>query len=97
MGEGGRLATAVLPLLVLLSSAHSLSRVVMTEDGGYTNIVIKIRSEVSEDDCPDILRGIKVLTVSLSSLSKNCTSKFVMSSLLRYVGFGSCLFPCTCA
>jgi hypothetical protein len=33
----------------------------MAEDGGYTNIVIKIRKEISEDDCPDILAGIKVL------------------------------------
>jgi hypothetical protein len=52
--------TAVL-LLLLASSVHGLSRVSMTEDGGYANIVIKIRKEVSEDDCPDILRGIKVI------------------------------------
>jgi hypothetical protein len=48
-------------LLLLASSVHGLSRVSMTEDGGYANIVIKIRKEVSEDDCPDILRGIKVM------------------------------------
>jgi hypothetical protein len=53
--------TAVLLLLLLASSVHGLSRVSMTEDGGYANIVIKIRKEVSEDDCPDILRGIKVM------------------------------------
>jgi hypothetical protein len=50
-----------LVLLLLASSVHGLSRVSMTEDGGYANIVIKIRKEVSEDDCPDILRGIKVI------------------------------------
>jgi hypothetical protein len=48
-------------LLLLASSVHGLSRVSMTEDGGNANIVIKIRKEVSEDDCPDILRGIKVM------------------------------------
>jgi hypothetical protein len=53
--------TVVLLLLLALSSVHGLSRVSMTEDGGYANIVIKIRKEVSEDDCPDILRGIKVI------------------------------------
>jgi hypothetical protein len=52
--------TAVV-LLLLASSVHGLSRVSITEDGGYANIVIKIRKEVSEDDCPDILRGIKVM------------------------------------
>ena len=53
---------AVAAILFLATSAHGLSRVSMTEDGGYSNIVIKIRKEISEDDCPDILRGIKVLT-----------------------------------
>jgi hypothetical protein len=50
-----------LVLLLLATSVHGLSRVSMTEDGGYANIVIKIRKEVSEDECPDILRGIKVM------------------------------------
>ena len=54
-------AAALLLLLWAPASVHGLSRVSMTENGGYNNIVIKIRKEVNEDDCPDILRGIKVL------------------------------------
>jgi hypothetical protein len=58
-------------VLMLASSVHGLSRVSMTEDGGYANIVIKIRKEVSEDDCPDILRGIKVMKYE-KNISKLC-------------------------
>jgi hypothetical protein len=75
-------------VLLLASSVHGLSRVSMTEDGGYANIVIKIRKEVSEDDCPDILRGIKVIIrkeyfeALLQNLSTLCS--YTCASHIRY-------------
>ncbi len=78
--------TAVV-LLLLASSVHGLSRVSMTEDGGYANIVIKIRKEVSEDDCPDILRGIKVMIQkeyfeTCYKISQHCV--FTCATHIRY-------------
>ena len=36
------------------------SKISISEDGGYNDIVFKIHKEISETDCPAILKGIKV-------------------------------------
>ena len=36
------------------------SKIKVTDDGGYEDIVIKIEDDVPEADCPNILRGIEV-------------------------------------
>lgn len=37
-----------------------VSGVKITSEGGYTDLVIKIRDEVPEDNCPEILGNLKV-------------------------------------
>ena len=36
------------------------SKITISEDGGYTDVVIKISKDLTESDCPAILKGIKV-------------------------------------
>ena len=37
------------------------SKIRITADSGYEDIVIKIEDDIAEEDCPDILRGIEVI------------------------------------
>ena len=52
-------------LLVIFSLAVSAttggSHIEISETGGYSNIVIKIRNELDQTECPEILQGIKVI------------------------------------
>ena len=48
----------VLGLTLILS--HSTTGIKISSDGGYTDIVIKIKDEVPEDRCPQILQNLKV-------------------------------------
>ena len=52
-------------LLVILSAVAVCtgSSIQLSEGGGYSNIVIKIRKELNEADCPAILKGIKVVYI----------------------------------
>ena len=43
--------------LLVISEA---SKIRITADGGYEDIVIKIEDDIAEEDCPDILKGIEV-------------------------------------
>ena len=46
--------------LLLLLRASIILAIKIESDGGYTDIVIKIRDEVPEDKCPKILQNLKV-------------------------------------
>ena len=51
-------------LLVIFSLAvfpTGGSHIEISETGGYSNIVIKIRNELDQTECPEILQGIKVI------------------------------------
>ena len=37
-----------------------LTEIVMSEGGGYNNIVVEISRYLNEDECPAILKGLKV-------------------------------------
>ena len=45
----------VVSILISFSSAIKIST-----DGGYTDLVIKIKDEVPEEKCPQILQNLKV-------------------------------------
>lgn len=45
---------------LVLFSASILQAIKITSDGGYTDIVIRIKDEVPEDHCPQILENLKV-------------------------------------
>jgi hypothetical protein len=56
-------------LLLLLSSSclvSALSRVYLTQDGGYKGIVVRIDKDVDQDHCYEILKNVKVRIVNLS-------------------------------
>ena len=42
--------------------SHSMA-IKISSDGGYTDIVIKIKDQVPEDKCPQILQNLKVVTL----------------------------------
>ncbi len=48
----------VLGMTLMLS--HSMEGIKISSDGGYTDIVIKIKDQVPEDKCPQILQNLKV-------------------------------------
>ena len=54
--------TMRLVLVVLAGSAWvaDTTRIAVTPDGGYKNIVVKIGEEVNEDDCKEIIDRVKV-------------------------------------
>ena len=45
---------------VIGTNVPHVSGVKVTSEGGYTDLVIKIRDEVPEDHCPEILGNLKV-------------------------------------
>ena len=47
-------------LFLLFSSVAKGTRISISPDGGYNDIVIKIKKSVPEDSCRQILGGIKV-------------------------------------
>lgn len=49
-----------LVFLVLFSASIACQAIKITSDGGYTDIVIRIKDEVPEDNCPQILENLKV-------------------------------------
>ena len=55
---GGKHLQLVLFLAVL--SVAKLTRISISPDGGYNDIVIKIKGSVPEESCREILAGIKV-------------------------------------
>ena len=55
---GGKHLQMIMFLSVL--SAAMGSRISISPDGGYNDIVIKIKQSVPEDSCQQILAGIKV-------------------------------------
>ena len=52
----GRFAVLVPVMLTVVAA----SRIAVTPDGGYKNIVVKIDDRANEDDCPVIIKNIKV-------------------------------------
>ena len=57
--ETMRLATM---LVVLVGSGWvaDTTRIAVTPDGGYKNIVVKIGEDVNEEDCKEIIDRVKV-------------------------------------
>ena len=52
----------------------SISRVHLTQDGGYKGIVVKIDTNVEEDGCTKIIENIKVRNdMPLYLVCTNCT------------------------
>ena len=50
---------AVILISAVVSRAVA-SHIQISETGGYSNIVIKIKNELDQSECPEILQGIKV-------------------------------------
>ena len=46
-------------VVALILVSHSMA-IKISSDGGYTDIVIKIKDQVPEDKCPQILQNLKV-------------------------------------
>ena len=46
--------------LIISCSVSALSQVHITQDGGYTGIVVKIDKDVHQDECQGIINNIKV-------------------------------------
>ena len=47
-------------ILIFVIVSNEASKIKISSDGGYGDIVIKIEENVSEDDCPQILSDIEV-------------------------------------
>ena len=47
-------------ILIFVIVSNEASKIKISSDGGYGDIVIKIEENVSEDDCPQILSEIEV-------------------------------------
>ena len=63
---GVLLASAWLVLVLgtsTTSASFSTSRITVEPDGGYKGIVIKVKEEVPEEECADILANLKVGTL----------------------------------
>ena len=56
-------------LLVLTLSLQTDAEIHLSEDGGYSNIVLKISDDLDMNKCSDIIAGLKVRI-------KNCASLF---------------------
>ena len=62
-------------IFVLFWTLFSVSLAIkISSDGGYTDIVIKIKDQVPEDKCPQILQNLKV-KLNFLSKPKNETDK----------------------
>ena len=64
---------------VIGTNVPHVSGVKITSEGGYTDLVIKIRDEVPEDDCPEILGNLKV---SAPFFPRKC---FCCFEILRWI------------
>ena len=57
-----------LGFLVLMLSLSTSAEIHLSEDGGYSNIVIKISDQLDMNKCSDIIAGLKVRKNSVSVL-----------------------------
>ena len=48
--------------------SNEASKIKISSDGGYGDIVIKIEETVSEDDCPQILSEIEVRKYNIGAV-----------------------------
>lgn len=55
-----------LGFLVLMLSLSTHAEIHLSEDGGYSNIVIKISDQLDINKCSDIIAGLKVRKNSVS-------------------------------
>ena len=57
-----------LGLLVLMLSLETRAEIHLSEDGGYSNIVVRISDQLDMNKCSDIIAGLKVRKNSVSVL-----------------------------
>ena len=71
---------SLLVLVTMVTSARS--EVVMGEDGGYRNLVVRISDSLDMNKCADIIQGVKV------SQRGHCASKYQRLLLFLHRGRG---------
>ena len=70
-------------LLVLVTMVTSVrSEVVMGEDGGYRNLVVRISDSLDMNKCADIIQGVKVSQRQRG----HCASKYQRLQLFSHRG-----------
>ena len=72
---------SLLVLVTMVTSARS--EVVMGEDGGYRNLVVRISDSLDMNKCADIIQGVKV-----SQRRGRCASKYQRLQLFSHRGRG---------
>ena len=70
---------SLLVLVTMVTSARS--EVVMGEDGGYRNLVVRISDSLDMNKCADIIQGVKV------SQRGHCASKYQRLQLFSHRGW----------
>ena len=63
------------------SASYSTSRITVEPDDGYKGIVIKVKEEVPEEECADILANLKVGTLFSLFFSAGFLFRGVISGL----------------
>ena len=80
----------VLGLTLILSHSTGIK---ISSDGGYTDIVIKIKDEVPEDRCPQILQNLKVSSFHYRlGIVKRITIENLMYTFVTLIHFPSWTF-----
>ena len=78
-------------LLVLTLSLQTDAKIHLSEDGGYSNIVLKISDDLDMNKCSDIIAGLKVRIKTCASLF----SQVLLRSKIRVLGLNSkCFMAC---
>ena len=67
----------LLLLASLTSAAFSSSRISVNEDGGYEGIVVRVRDDVDEAECADLVHNIEVRSLSARYARKNMVCPFL--------------------
>ena len=76
---------SLLVLVTMVTSARS--EVVMGEDGGYRNLVVRISDSLDMNKCADIIQGVKVRQRGIVPLNIRGCSCFHMGAGVGYDGF----------
>ena len=80
-----------LGLLVLMLSLETRAEIHLSEDGGYSNIVVRISDQLDMNKCSDIIASLKVrFNISVADVIQDSCFGFEFEMFYGVFSFGKC-------
>ena len=78
-------------LLVLMLSLETRAEIHLSEDGGYSNIVVRISDQLDMNKCSDIIASLKVrFNISVGDAVQDSCFGFEFEMFYGVFSFGKC-------